>query len=122
MDALCLQDWITIKADPEISSLAQPSSGWLDVSLYEDLVFFLDVKEADGTPQVTYQTAPAAEESAFLTVISTPVLSGPVGRADAALTIYSPVPTAKFVRWMLSSQSPPWAITFRIWIAAYFLP
>ena len=122
MDTLCMQDWVTIKGAAEVASVTQSSGRWLEVGAYQDIVFYLDVKQADPNTQLNYQTAPVAEESAFLTIKSSPASLSVGVRSDAVLSVCSTFPLARYVRWKLTNPaSSAWGITFRIWVAAYAL-
>ena len=121
MPALCLQDWVTIRGTAELSSISQAAGKWLDLGAYHDVVFFLDVKQVDPSTQINYETAPVQEESAFLPVVTTPILSVGV-RSDTVLSLCAGIPLARYVRWNLTNPaSSAWGITFRVWAMAYSL-
>jgi hypothetical protein len=118
MDTFCLQDWTTISCAFEVFTVTQSASGWLDLGGYEDLVFFLDVRQADTGIRLNYQTAPAAEEASFSTMLSIPPDVTVGVRSNTVLGAYSPVPVSRYVRWQLTSTGQAFAITFRIWLGA----
>jgi hypothetical protein len=122
MDSFCLQTWTTITGGAGITTITQGANSWLDLQQYDDLVFFVDVKEADSNIQLQYQTAPVANESAFLTMNQPSNIAAGVG-VISILGIWAPIPLARYVRWRLYNSTAPqgWGITFRIWLAAYGL-
>jgi hypothetical protein len=120
VDALLLQDWLSVSLTTSVP-VTQGASGWLDVADYEDLVFYLHVTQATNSPTtITYQTAPVAQDSAFVNLIPAITLSPGTVRTDQILAAYAQTAPARYVRWVLTP--PPGAgsaITFRIWVAAY---
>ena len=122
MDALLLQDWVTIDANAQIASVIQSADCWMDVGDAEDLVFFLDVKEVANAPIMNYETSAVAEDSSFLTIIA-PFTLGTGLRVDPALLAYAMTPAAQYVRWHITSSnvSASWNVTFRVWLATYSL-
>jgi hypothetical protein len=126
VDTLLLQDWVTVADNNPVSTgIAQSAASYLDISEYQDLVFFLNVTtpiQGGPLPQIEYQTAPVAEESAFLPMLLVPssFTGGP--RADAVLGRFSRVPPAKYVRWFCGGNGYTQSCTFSIWVAGYRLP
>ena len=122
-----MQDWVCISGaggnpTPLITSIPQGADAWLDVLPYEDLVFYLDVKEVTNTVTMNYETAPIPQESSFLPMVP-PFALTPGLRVDPVLAAYAAIPRAQFVRWRLTNAggSGSWDVTFRIWLAAYSL-
>jgi hypothetical protein len=126
MDSLLLQDWVTIansvQATGATPTLTQGATGYLDVSEFQDLVFYFDAKEVTNPTKILYQTSPTAEDSDFLTMltIAPPAGIGAVQQTNTVLGKYSLVPPAKYVRWLCSGTD--YYCTFRIWIAGYRVP
>lgn len=125
METKILQDWTTIRGDSTVTSITQSASDWLDVSQYQDVTFFLLVREATGgggfAPSVRYQTAPLKDERLFTTMTS--------GTGGAGVTVTS-VLTSTFVtntavalgawlRWQVvpTGATSTWDITFRVVVA-----
>ena len=100
-------------------TVTQGSSGYVDLDAFEDLAFFLDVREVSGTPpKMAYETAPTRQDAMFRTMI--PVFPAAVGqRVDRVFTATAAVPPARYVRWKLQPGGAPWDITFRLWLSAY---
>ena len=119
MHSYILQDWTTIRAASGL--VTQGESGWLDLAPYQDVMFWVDVREYSGTtaPHILFQTAPIKEDGLFTSVAG--------GMADVTLSsvtnptrvlITSSVPIARYVRWQLSGPGSAWDATFRVLVAA----
>ena len=121
MHTFILQDWTTIRANTAGGSVVQSEESWLDLSAFQDLFFWVDVREVTGTVTLFFDTSPTADESLFqplvaggqaLTASTTPTL------VRAPMTSAS-VPVARYVRWRASgSGANPWDATFRVVLAA----
>jgi hypothetical protein len=120
MDRFLLADWTTI-AGTGSSSVTQPSTQWLDLPEYEDLVFFLEVKELTGTVTIAYETGVTCEDQLFTPVIpGFGMLAGT--QVDRALFSTCTFPLCRFLRWKLTGSAGAggfWDCTFRVWVAAY---
>jgi hypothetical protein len=125
MDSFVLEDWITIRAASGVT-VTQGESSWLDLSPYEDVVFWLLVSEVTATTTLTllYQTSPTMDETFFaaqtlgmtgagiaMTASTTPVIT-------AAFAWSAPFPLARYVRWQLLPVSGGFDATFRLLVAA----
>jgi hypothetical protein len=118
--ALLLQNWITLSTEVNSPNITQGAGSWIETEEFEDLVFFLDVKQQSGAATfITYQTAPVPEDIAFAALLPSIALSTGT-RADRVLATFAPVPVARFLRWQLSGGASAIA-TFRVWVAAYSL-
>jgi len=125
MDSFVLQDWVTIRGAAN-TTITQGESGWLDLSPYEDVVFWLLVTEVTGSPAPTlvYQTAPTADETFFaaqtLGMTGTAVGLTPSMTAvvTPAFAWSAPFPLARYVRWQLIPSSAAFDVTMRIVVAA----
>ena len=118
-----LQDWVTIRAtNAPVTSIAQGADAWLDIGDYEDLAFFLDVREVtNASTRLVYETSPTKQEQSFAAMVG--AFAPAVGqRVDRAFSSLGAIPPARFVRWRLSlaaGGSGNWDVTFRVWVAAY---
>jgi hypothetical protein len=118
MEALLLQDYCTIRGTPA-TRVVQPAYGWLDLGDLEDVVLYLDVRETIPHALLQYETAPAANDSAFVPLIPQFIMSAGL-RTDIALASMAKVPPGRFLRWNISGDGfPAWDVTFRIWVAGY---
>ncbi len=119
MHSYVLQDWITIRGTSG-ATIAQGESGWLDLAPYQDVNFWLDVREFSGaTPSITFQTAPIKEEALFVNMFatSTPLTLSP-SNPYRVLLFNATVPVARYVRWLLTGPASAWDTTFRVLVAA----
>jgi hypothetical protein len=118
MHAFILQDWTTIRGS--VTTVTQGEDGWLDLTAYQDLVFWVDVREATGaTPQISFQTSPTKDESLFTNIVAAANL---VASASPAVTkgllASATVPIARYLRWQIIGPSGTWDSTFRVLVAA----
>jgi hypothetical protein len=120
MEGLLLQDWVTIRSNGDLSAwVTQGADRWIDLEDYEDLVFYLDVREVSGgAVQMSYQTSPTKLETSFLTMMPAFTLAAGV-RVDRAFFATAAVPAARYVRWKLTGPVGTWDATFRIWLATF---
>jgi hypothetical protein len=118
LESILLQDWVTLSTSATATTITQGADSWLDVGAFEDLVFYLDVKLASGSPVINYQTAPVPEEASFTALL--PGINMATGvTTNSVLAVFAGVPVARFLRWQLTGTSA--YATFRIWVSAYSL-
>jgi hypothetical protein len=125
MYALCLQDWTTLRGATSVATFTQPEPGWLDLTAYQDVVTWLEIKEftptATNIPTVAYQTSPTKDEALFFNM-APPVVAALGVTTTVMLKDAMPAgfpPCGKWFRWQLIvSGAVAWDLTFRIWIAA----
>lgn len=119
MHSFVLQDWTTIRGASGVTAVTQAEVGWLDLSPFQDVVFWIDVKESTNSPTLNLQTSPTADEGLFqamttglvMTASNTPVVV-------SVLMLGALTPVARFVRWQITSATGPWDATFRIVLVA----
>ena len=123
MHTYLFQDWITIRGSSAVTTITQTEDCWLDLAGFQDVVFWLDVKNFGGggaTAQIAYQSATTKDEAFFLRIV--PVLSFAQGLTITTATKdTTATPLARWLRWQLSvagSPSSAWEATFRIFVAA----
>lgn len=126
MHSFILQNWTTIRAGGSGTVvITQQETDWLDLAPYQDVVFWIDVKEVTGSPTPTLylQTSPTRDDTFFQTMVTQGTSTGIPLAAAAAPTVVSAfmltaaVPLARLLRWQISG-SAPWDATFRIAVAA----
>ena len=108
-----------------MSSITQSSWKWLDLSNYDDIVLYLDVRELTGSMGVlmAYETAPTQSGADFTSLFAPftmAVNSSP--RVDRVLAGFVATPAARFLRWTVSVPDAfggLWDVTFRILIAMH---
>jgi hypothetical protein len=117
-----------IAARAGIATINQTERCWLDLSAFQDVVIWTDVKAVTvGGGQVFLyaQTSPTRDEVAFSNFVQITSPSGgpitsPSVYVNPGLLASSSTPLARWLRWQLttSSTSSVWDITFRIFVAA----
>jgi hypothetical protein len=122
MYALCLQDWTTLRGASTVATLTQPESDWLDLTAYQDVIAWLEIKElTPNIPTIAYQTAPSKDDSLFFNMAS-PIVAATGVTTTIMLKDAMPAgcpPCGKWFRWqIIVSGAVAWDLTFRIWIAA----
>ncbi len=112
MHSYILQDWTTIRA--AVTSVTQGESGWLDLAPYQDISFWIDVREFSGssTPNIVFQTAPIKEDGLFQAMATVALNS--VTNPTKVLLFNAATPLARYVRWQLTGPSGTWDATFRV--------
>jgi hypothetical protein len=115
MHAFILQDWTTIRG--AVTTIVQQETDWLDLSPYQDVVFWIDVKESTNSPTFTLQTSPSKDDSLFTAMIPGSNAGSGTLTIQSAFMTTANVPLARFVRWQISG-APTWDATFRILVAA----
>lgn len=129
MDAKVLQDWTTVRGASTVVTITQNESDWLDVSQYQDVTFFLLVREvASGgavAPLLKYQTAPLKDERLFTAMASIPLLAASLAAPNVTAVLTSTFTTntavglGAWLRWQIVPNGPSstWDVTFRIVVA-----
>jgi hypothetical protein len=116
MHTFILQDYATIRGSN--NTITQNESGWLDLTPYQDLVFWVDTRELTGTTvTLRLQTSPTKDDLMFADIISSFTLSVGVVQKAALLSAAS-VPIARYLRWVMTGTATPYDATIRIYVAA----
>jgi hypothetical protein len=128
-----LSNWTTMRGSSSVTSITQSESQWLDLTGFEDIVLWLDCKNATlptGATHVTlqYQTSTTKDESLFANVlgaaINLDVIAGTV-QVSKVLSSAASIPLARWLRWQLAVTGAPtaaWDATLRVWVAANIGP
>ncbi len=128
MYSVVLQDWVTIRGGTTVTSVTQGENGWVGTAAYEDIVFWLDVREftTGGATnlQMNFQTAPLKEDTLFTNMVAAVNLqlnvpgTTPIVPVKVLLSQNPTVPLARWVRWSLAPNggtvTSAWDATFRI--------
>jgi hypothetical protein len=111
---LVIQDWLRVAGASTVVAL-QPESDMLDISMFQDLSFYIEVSEVTNT-LLKIQTAPIKEEAYFMagdlvSVVASTGLPTPTKVRWETAT----VPPARWLRWRATNNTAAaWNITFRI--------
>jgi hypothetical protein len=116
-----LQNWTTIRVDTSLTLFTQAENDYFDATGFQDLIGWLEVKEATFStqaPTLSYQTAPTKDDAAFQTMATVANLSVPGVSTTPMLKELTVPPLARWLRWQLQcSSSGTWDLTFRIFCA-----
>ena len=120
MHTFILQDWTAV-AGPSGAAVTQDETGWLDLAPFQDVVIYLDCREATptGTPPTIYlETAPAKENSLFQALVSSVLAASSAPRVLRCLMLNSTTPLARYLRWRITGPTSAWDASFRVLVAA----
>jgi len=123
-----LQDWITVKGTNN-NVFNQSESDWLGFSSFQDIAFWVDVREvAVAGIVMNFQTCPTKDDVLFQTmtgcsitintVPQTPFLIGGTTLPRVILASNPGIPLSTWVRWQLAPPNSNWDITFRVLASA----
>jgi hypothetical protein len=124
MHCYVFQPWLTIRGGSATTSITQTASSWLDLSVFQDIVVWTDVKEVSvggGTVSFAVQTAPNNDDSLFGTMSGS---ATSVTSAGLVISRFLKDTTtnnlARWIRWQFtaSGTSSAWDVTFRMFVAA----
>lgn len=122
MRSVLMQDWTTIRGSGT-TAVVQTKSDWLDLEPFADAIFWIETTEVTspgaGTLNLTFETAPSADESLFAPLDSLVGLQGSTVYPARKLFMNATpnVPLARYLRWNLSgSTAGTWDVTFRIYL------
>jgi hypothetical protein len=134
MHSFVLEGFGTYRGGTTVTTITQSEHGWLDLSGYQDVTAWIDVREVTlggaTSLQWNIQTAPIRDEYLFVTMESSPLtataaLTAPSVRkiilAQCANGATAPFPLGRFLRWQLVVNGTPtasWDATFRIVVCA----
>jgi len=119
MQPIVMQDWITIRGAAS-TTVIQSQADWIFTAPFQDVTFYLDVREFSPVSAVTlaYQTAPAREEALFQTIASTAAINAATPFAPVNVFLANAlIPVSHWTRWKLSAGAATWDLTFRIMMA-----
>ena len=118
MHAFMLQDWTTIRGS--VSTVIQGEDNWLDLTEYQDVVLWIDCREATANNvTITFQTSPTKDEILFQTLATASTLVGQATPVVVNATLTKAVtPVARYLRWVIAGSGSPWDATFRVLVAA----
>jgi len=124
MRSFLLQSWVTVRgAGPNVLSVTQDESDWLDVGGYADASFIVEVSSLTGTVVLNLEASPSRDEASFQAVAPPTTLSVQSSSTGAVLPTLvktvrasSTAPLARWLRWRLSAPagSGTWDATIRI--------
>jgi hypothetical protein len=112
-----MQDWLLLESTSAVA-ITQPENGWLDLSDYQDVTFFLLVNQTTATTTISYQTSPDKTDAIFQNMVPAVTLtSGTSPIVTQVLMLSATVPLARYVRWQITGPNN-WSASFRIVVTA----
>lgn len=118
-ESLLLQEWTTIRGSLSSTIVTQSRCDYLDVTDYRNIMAFVEVSDASGSPTINFETSPTTDAALFQNMQGTGTVVS-VGVTTRALGYTGFVPAARFLRWRVTAAGTPWSVTFRIWLSATF--
>lgn len=113
-----LQEWTTIQV-PLSGTVAQDENGWLDLTNYDDIVVWSQVRTASNISTLDIETSPTKDDGWFTSMASPSVAAATAPVVTKVIFSSATTPLARFVRWKVTASGAGAAnITFRIWIVA----
>lgn len=122
MYSFVLQDWTTVGGAAG-STVIQGEKDWLDMSPFQDVVAWIDVRYATltNTPFIKLETAPSKDESLFMFMgagTGIAMVGSPTPTVVQYMMGSATVPVAECLRWKIIGGAVAWEATFRILVAA----
>lgn len=115
-----LQDWVTI-GNAGTTPIIQNESDWLPFSSFQDIAFWVDVRNVTlgTTVTIDLQTSPTKDDALFRVLTNCTVAATGAGITVVKniLSTAPGIPLATWVRWVLT-PSVASTITFRILASA----
>jgi len=113
MKPIVMQDWVTIKGTAN-NSVIQDATKWLQTGPYQDMFFYIDVRELSNITTINIETAPSRDDVLFQAAVSAAVTIG-TNFKTALLTVGGTTPPiGAWTRWKCVAPAAVWDLTFRI--------
>lgn len=113
-----LQEWTTIQV-PASGTVAQDEAGWLDLTNYDDVVVWSQVRTSTNIATLDIETSPTKDDGWFTSMAQPSVSAATAPVVTKVIFASATTPVARFVRWKVTaSGGGAGDITFRIWIVA----
>lgn len=127
MHTFVLQEWTTIRGTTGTygQTIVQSERDWLDLSPFQDLFAWVDVREVTGAGvNLFFETSPTEDDNFFISMLG----AGTAAISNVAPTttptviklpmLVAAVPLARYLRWKLTGPASTWDLTMRIVVAA----
>jgi len=111
-----LQDWVELGEATGVVDVVQSGARWLDLSGFDNVTFWLEVRLVEGDPVLHYDTAPSIDPTLFKSMASVTLSASTSAVVTKVLLSQNPAtPLAGLVRWRVNSPTVrDWRATFRI--------
>lgn len=119
MQPIIMQDWITVRGTGTATSVIMSQADWILTAPFQDISFYLDVREFSGSSLgIEYQTCPARDDALFWSMGAVvPITTVVVTPTNYILSTNPTAPVSHWTRWKLTGTGTPWDVTFRIMAA-----
>lgn len=119
MQPIIMQDWTTIRGTGTSTVVVMSQVDWVLTAPFQDIAFYMDVREVTGTVAMNYQTAPGRDDVLFQNLGAAGGVAVAAGLTVTSFTLANAtVPVSHWTRWKLTaSAGAPWDVTFRIMAA-----
>lgn len=106
-----LTDWTTVSGNGSSTQILQQRQGWAEVGTQADAVWYVEIKQRVGSPNVYVQTGYTDDDSTFQDIsrLATIGTQLNVSRLATATT-----PVLGWLRWRVTGSAGSWSTTFRI--------
>lgn len=123
MQPIIMQDWLTVRGAGTTTAVVMSQPDWLLTAPFQDITFYMEVRNISGAPVINYQTAPARDDYLFQNIgaaTGIAMTAGVVTVSPFSLTAAATlIPVSHWTRWKLTATSgAPWDVTFRVMAAA----
>jgi len=123
MQTYVLQDWVSINGAAGGNPVIQTEQGWLDLSPFQDLVAWIDMPQATGSPSnptLFLETSPSKDDVLFVSMNGAtgyPLSTAAMPTVASLLLGVANTPLATFLRWRIVGPTGAWNASFRITIS-----
>lgn len=122
MQTFVLQDWVLVQGT-NATDFVQSEPNWLDLSPFQDLIAWIDVRAAStpGAPTLFLDTSPSKDDLMFVSMNGATGYTMTSGANPIVAQLQlgvATVPLATFLRWRIRGPAANWNAAFRITVAA----
>jgi hypothetical protein len=120
MQPIIMQDWITVRGTGTTTSVVMSQPDWILTAPFQDITFYMEVRNITGTPVINYQTAPAKDDYLFQNLGAAAGITMVAGVTVSPFTLSgATIPVSHWTRWRLTATAgAPWDVTFRVMASA----
>jgi hypothetical protein len=116
MRSIIMQDWLTVRGVAS-GIVIQSQTEWILTAPFQDITFYLDVREVTGTVTIAYETCPARDDRLFQAMFTSAALTAATAAPQTIFASSNAVPVSHWSRWKLTGGAAAWDVTFRVMAA-----
>ena len=113
MRSIIMQDWLTVRGVAN-GIVIQSQTDWILTAPFQDITFYLDVREVLGTPTISYDTCPVRDDVLFQAMFTSAALAVGVAAPKTIFGATASFPVSHWTRWRLVGGAAAWDATFRV--------